>query len=110
VGKRLACSVWGAECSFYSGERWQWGGAGFAMVAVGPGLRRAKAWARTVAGALAKMTRVTVMKKRHYSGGECDGSLQVMAEGRGCSRRLRRSRGPGAMSRRCRRSSCVDWW
>jgi hypothetical protein len=94
------CSVWTEESSFYSGEGRLGRPARFAMVAVGPGARRAKAWALSVGDVHAVLTRLIVGKTRHYSGGDRDGSLRVMAEGRGSSRRLRRSRGPASVSRR----------
>ena len=96
--------VWWIEergSSFYRSGRWPWGGARVAGVVVGPGLRRGKGWARTIAGVLARLMRVMAGKTRVYSGGELDGSAQVMAIGRGRGRRLRRSRGLVGVSRRC---------
>jgi hypothetical protein len=78
----LACSVQWEGLPFYSGERWQWGGARVAVVVVGPGLRRAKAWARTVAGVLARLTRVIVAHPRLCSDGALDGRARAMADRR----------------------------
>lgn len=82
-GKLRACSIWGAECSFYSGGRWPWSGARVVVVVAVPGLRRGKEWARTIAGVLAKLTHLMVVKTRLGRDGEVDESLQ----GHGGSRR-----------------------
>jgi hypothetical protein len=103
------CSDQWEGSSFYRSGRWLWGGARVAGVVVGPGLRRGKGWARTIAGVLARLTRVMAVKTRVYSGGELDGSAQVMAVGRGCARHLWRSRGQVTVSRSVRVVSRVDW-
>lgn len=64
---------------------------------------------RTVAGVLAKLTRVIVASQGLCSDGAFDGSARAMADGRGRGRRLRRSRGLVRVSRRCRVALRVDW-
>jgi hypothetical protein len=83
----LACSVQWEGLPFYRRGRWPWGGAAVVVVVVAvPRSRRGKAWARTVAGVLAKLTRVIVARQGLGSGGELDGSAQGMAVGRGRGR------------------------
>ena len=103
------CSIWGAGCSFYSGEGWPWRSARVAVVVVGPVSRRGKAWVRTVAGVLAKLTRVIVARQGLCGDGEFDGKGQYCGGDRSRGRRLRRSRGPVRVSRWSSDSSRVDW-
>ena len=72
--------VWWIEergSSFYSNGARPWGGARVVDGVGVPGRRRGKAWARTVAGVLARLMRVIVVKTRDGCDGELDGSLQV---------------------------------
>jgi hypothetical protein len=103
------CSIWWEKPSFYSIEGWPWGGAAVIDGVVVPGTPRGKGWVSGVGDVQARLTRLSVRKTRGYSGGELDRSLQVMAGCRGCLRRLRRSRGPAAMSWRFLELSRVDW-
>jgi hypothetical protein len=78
----LACSVQWEGLPFYRRGRWPWGGAAVVVVVAVPRSRRAKAWARTVAGILARLTRVLVAHPRLCSDGALDGSVQAMADSR----------------------------
>jgi hypothetical protein len=78
----LACSVQWEGLPFYRRGRWPWGGAAVVVVVAVPRSRRGKAWARTVAGVLARLTRVMAVKTRLYSGGDLDGSSQAVADSR----------------------------
>jgi hypothetical protein len=79
----MVCSIWWEEPSFYRSGRWPKGGAGVIVVVAVPRSRRGKAWARTVAGVLEKLTRAIVARQGLCSDGALDGNAQH----RGGSRR-----------------------